>query len=258
MGNGITNENPEYSADPKSYGFERMGQGDSGAIEKSYLESSLPFMQKREERAGKRLSARSAAMGITDDPASQKLYAETVEEPYAREETALRAGAKGAALGMKERDIGRWNTILGELTGRGFQREERLGGEAFRTGERTGIQEFQTGERLGAQAHDIATQEGAQEWQATADALNRQLQTSLAQLNFYMEEGQYFNFDYDDPDFFGTEARSGTTPFLGYTPGQGPPGEEGPSGTGPIGEVERRTGIRLPSGTSFNPENWSF
>lgn len=208
-----------YGVDPKSYGFERMDKGDYGNIERGIVESTLPFMQEREKRAGKRLSARNVAMGITDSPASVKLHSETVEQPYAREESALRSGAKVSALGFKERDIGRWNTVLGELTGREFSREERLGGQKFQTGEREAGQTWRTGEREAGQAHDIRMQDDAQTWQTTADELNRDLQRDLGQLNYFMEEGQYFNFDYDNPDYFGSDVTiPQTTPYLGYEP----------------------------------------
>lgn len=207
MANGITDETPPpgggftpYNVDPKSQGFRGMGESDYKEAETGYLESTLPFMKQRETRAGKRLAARNAAMGITDDPASQKLYSETIEEPYAREESAIRGEAKGKSLGMKERDIDRWNQIVGNLTGRGFQREERIGSQEYATGERVGSQEYATGareasqtwqasERVAGQEHDITMAESAQGWQAEQNELSREHQVFLAEMEFEEDDG---------------------------------------------------------------------
>lgn len=257
MANGISTD--KYETDPSKYGFERMSGGDYASAEKAIVKAGMTGITTRQSQEQKKFDARMANLGIADSPAYDKLRSETITSPFADVETRLRSGAKTTALGFKERDIDRYNEIIGELTGRGFEREERLGSEKYGTSERIGRETYQTGERKGAEAygtserigretyqtgertdtqtfqaaqdvlargHETAMQDDAQAWQTTQNEYDRALTADLKSMDFGIEEGWFPSMDYinqilDNPEIMGLAFGGDVGPEWGYvSPGQ--------------------------------------
>ncbi len=106
---------------PTADTLERLSGGDFDRFETSLAETPLRRLGEDRAVAEQRLMAGLRTTGMADDPAAQKLLAETVTTPFARGESDILSNAAATRYGFQAEDISRFNQDVTERGALGFQ-----------------------------------------------------------------------------------------------------------------------------------------